>query len=208
MPEANLTDLEREDISLYLATFKTESEKSPATAKGNATRGAKLFSQHRCAACHNLPDKLNSQALNKSNLDAQSRWDAGCLQSAQLDKAVPGFGLTAAQRSALRVYWTSLAKSANKKPATSSAQMLMAESNCFGCHARHNHVGLVPRAMQIIDKERDLAARLPAMLPPSLNGVGDKLHDAALASAIARSESPHRPCWIFACPSIHSIPIK
>ncbi len=91
MPEANLTDLEREDISLYLATFKTESEKSPATAKGNATRGAKLISQHRCAACHNLPDKLNSQALNKSNLDAQSRWDAGCLQSAQSTRRYQGW---------------------------------------------------------------------------------------------------------------------
>ncbi len=53
----------------------------------------------------------------------------------------------------------------------------------------------MPRAMQVIERERELAARLPAMLPPSLNGVGDKLHDTALAAAIARSDKPHRP-WL------------
>ena len=45
------------------------------------------------------------------------------------------------------------------------------------------------------DSQLDLAARLPAMLPPSLNGVGDKLHEQALREAITRPATPHRP-WL------------
>ena len=122
---------------------------------------------------------------------------------------MPGYELTKAQQRSLQVYFTTVAKSADNPAATGvSAKLLMAESNCYGCHARQNHIGLLPRAMQVIAKERDLAARLPAMLPPSLNGVGDKLHDEALASAISRSESPHRPWLDIRMPKYPSIRLK
>src|SRR5262249_9150135 len=39
----------------------------------------------------------------------------------------------------------------------------------------------------------DLAALIPALTPPALNSVGDKLTDQALTEAIARRGEPHRP---------------
>lgn len=198
MPEASLTDLEREDISLYLASLKPESVGTNDRPTGNAKRGAELIRQHRCAACHAMPQVLAEKPAKKIELGADSHWDNGCLGAADSSKSLPGFELTSGQRKSLKVYWMMAVrdtKSHDEVASRSNAEMLMAESNCFACHARQNHNGLVSRAMQVIEKDRGLAARLPAMLPPSLNGVGDKLHDAALADAIARKETPHRP-WL------------
>ncbi len=110
-------------------------------------------------------------------------------------QAVPGFELTSGQRRALKNYWTQVAQAKAAAAPVVPADLLMSESNCYGCHARDVHRGHAPRATQIIDLQRDLAPRLPAMLAPSLNGVGDKLHDDALSAAIARNVEPHRP-WL------------
>ena len=87
MPQANLSDLQREDISLYLATLKTKAGKESGEIKGDATRGNKLIQQYRCAACHNLPEKLNGQSFKKSSLEAKSHWEAGCLGAPAADRA-------------------------------------------------------------------------------------------------------------------------
>ncbi len=197
MPTASLTDLEREDAALYLASLRHDAT-MPEPPPGDAQRGAKLIQQHRCASCHKLPETLASQRFEKLPLSSSSRWDSGCLASADPARSVPGFELTAGQRRALKVYWTNGAKDTRDTDLASSrigAELLMAESNCFACHARKNHNGLAWRAMQVIEHDRDLSARLPAMLAPSLNGVGDKLHDAALANAVARKAPAHRP-WL------------
>ena len=207
MPQASLTDLERDDVSLYLSSLQPKEAIEAPSLKGDAQRGAKLLVNHRCGACHTLPKTLTSPPVRKTPLDKSSRWDTGCLTSADATKSIPGFQLTEGQRQALKNYWTSVvgpkanngnndgSNGVDKASRRNSADLLLAESNCFGCHARQNHVGLMPRAMQVISKQRDLAARLPAMLPPSLNGVGDKLHEAALAESIARNSAPHRP-WL------------
>ncbi len=187
MPQASLSDLEREDIALYLATLgepkPLENPVDKLAARRSIERGKKLINEHRCVACHTVPKRLGTQPIEKLALNAASQWQAGCLGEPDAKKQRPGFQLSAGQRRALKEYWTTRAVTAAANAAGNShkptAKMLMAENNCFACHARQNHSGLMPRAMQLIDQERDLAARLPAMLPPSLNSVGDKLHDEA-----------------------------
>lgn len=202
MPVPDLTDLQRRDIALYLATLKGRSQDVGASAsksagKGDAQRGRRLLAEHRCGACHELPAALAAEpAAAAARLTANSHWDSGCLGKPNASKRLPGFGLTPGQRRALKVYWESVASrdSQDGRPEV-AASLLLAERNCTACHARGAQQGLGPRATQIAELETDLAARLPALLPPSLTGVGDKLHEQALQAAVERREEPRRP-WL------------
>lgn len=206
MPLTELSELEQKDVSLYLATL-TGQQANRASAKnaplsGNAQRGKSLLKQHRCGACHQLPASLSS-SLSKTLLTKTKDWDNGCLGIPHAQRDVPGFMLTVGQRRALKAYWTSIDainESASQQPTEPSknnvnADLLLAERNCIACHARGAGHGLATRATQLINIERDLAARLPALLPPSLTGVGDKLHEHALRAAIERREELRRP-WL------------
>lgn len=210
MPHADLNELERADVSLYLASLVGKKPRSETESRqqrkdpvqGNAERGKTLLAAHRCGACHELPANLSKPKFAKRALTADSRWDSGCLAKPEVASLLPGFGLTEGQRRALKNYWTTIAGAGAAKDVASDKQslhtspdLLLAEKNCVACHARGAGQGLAPGAAQLVDVERDLAARLPAFLPPSLTGVGDKLHDHALRAAIERKEEPRRP-WL------------
>src|SRR5439155_8933185 len=100
-----------------------------------------------------------------------------------------------------RLYYSSR-RSVPDAPATRpDGRLLLAEHNCLACHVRDGTSETIPlRPPVLADKltavgQRypDLAPLLPALTPPSLNGVGDKLTDRALADAIARRGDAHRP---------------
>ena len=215
MPVAELSALQREDVSLYLATLKrqaneTQSEihskgndRADGTAglSGNASRGEKLLAEHRCSACHKLPPKLAASATDLRALTAKSNWDAGCLAEPVSNRRVPGFGLTVEQRRWVKNYWLSAQRGSGKasdqdrKKRTTPADLLLTEHNCTACHARGAEQGITARVENVVALERDLASRLPTLIPPSLTGVGDKLHDHALHAAIERREDARRP-WL------------
>ncbi|HEY2413075.1 MAG TPA: PA14 domain-containing protein [Pirellulaceae bacterium] len=52
----------------------------------------------------------------------------------------------------------------------------------------------------VAEAHGDLAALVPAMTPPALNSVGDKLVDAALEESIVRKGRPHRPYLLVQMP--------
>ena len=52
----------------------------------------------------------------------------------------------------------------------------------------------------VAEAHGELAPLVPAMTPPALNSVGDKLHDAALTDAISRQGPPHRPYLLVQMP--------
>jgi len=56
------------------------------------------------------------------------------------------------------------------------------------------------RLVAVAAAHGDLAPLVPAMTPPALNGVGDKLLDAALADSIRRAGPPHRPYLLVQMP--------
>ncbi|MFO1063333.1 MAG: hypothetical protein U0892_05650 [Pirellulales bacterium] len=82
---------------------------------------------------------------------------------------------------------------------TCRAPMTPAESigvnNCLNCHARGASQGIAANLAQVIKAVPELASQSAAIVPPSLNSVGDKLQDAALRSAIERKEEARRP-WL------------
>jgi mono/diheme cytochrome c family protein len=85
---------------------------------------------------------------------------------------------------------------------------LLVTQNCLACHAREGFFGIRSALpAQLADKlaavgqaHAELAPLLPAMTPPSLASVGDKLHDEALAAAIRRSGPAYRPYMLVRMP--------
>jgi mono/diheme cytochrome c family protein len=59
---------------------------------------------------------------------------------------------------------------------------------------------LQDKLASVAEAHGELAPLVPAMTPPALNGVGDKLHDAALADSIRRAGPPHRPYLLVQMP--------
>src|SRR5690606_31296617 len=70
----------------------------------------------------------------------------------------------------------------------------LVELGCVACHARGPHEGIEGVLPQVIAHDPKLAPLLPAMAPPSLEDIGDKLEDAALEKAIA--QVPRRRPWL------------
>ncbi len=211
MPQPELSDLEVNDIALYLKTRKSSEAIAPIPANlltgGDVSRGLKLIESLRCRSCHTSSDTSKGSSSKTETprlaLTGSSNWQTNCLDQPDPKKNIPGFGLTSQQRGELKTYFASVAKSepsrktdqAEKSLSNRQIAMSLVENNCTGCHARDWESGNLKRAMQAIAHQPDLAPKLAALLPPALSGVGDKLKDQALIDSIRRKGTARRP-WL------------
>ncbi len=193
MPVFELSLLERHDLAAYLATLGIDNSANDSQPFGDAIRGTGLIQQHRCGACHALPESLvvAGSSAKKSRVTAKSEWAAGCLLTPQATKFQPGFNLAEEDLQALRSYLTDPTWIGTGD----SADQLLAENNCLNCHGRGGQPGISTWIGQLANNSPELAPRLAAIVPPSLNSVGDKLNEEALAKAINRTE-PMRRTWL------------
>ncbi|QDV22777.1 hypothetical protein [Aureliella helgolandensis] len=183
----------RLDLTAYLSTLGAEQSRNDTRASGDVEMGAGLIQKHRCGACHTLPASL-TMPIAKTPLDAGSNWDAGCLDHADASEYVPGYGLSAEERKALKAYISTTSQLQQPLDSLSGPELL-AENNCLACHSRDSHIGIESALPQVASQFPDLASRLAALNPPSLTGIGDKLHAKALASVIDGKSTPLRP-WL------------
>lgn len=196
MPVFELSPLEQLDLVAFLSQQGSQASRNDTRASGDVNRGAGLIAQHRCAACHQLPTALQT-AIPKTALDANSDWGGGCLKEPNARANWPGFGLTSEQVAALRLFIVSPKPAANRQPAENqpTGKQLLVENNCLSCHQRDLENGLKAGLADIAVAVPAVAARLAALAPPALTGIGDKLHAASLRRAITREEPPRRP-WL------------
>lgn len=201
MPVFRLTTAERESLGLYLATLGKPLDREK-TKKGSAElieRGGLLAGEHRCAACHAMPGK---QALGdvakhaRSKLPATPHWDVSCLASPDPIKHRPGYTLDEEAAKPIRAYLAAQVALVGQVHTADPEEgaFVMAERQCLSCHARDPASGIAPQLAKVVALDAELAAQLPALAPPALNGVGDKLHEEWLLSAI-ESKQPLRP-WL------------
>lgn len=202
MPVFELTGQEQQHIARFLATLGQPRLSPDATTKAAASadqigRGERLYAEYRCGACHKGPpgSSTNSNVL-KSVLSANSHWERACTGSTGAPRQ-PQFALSDADRNALREFATSSNPLAS---ARGVAESILQEHNCLACHARNDAPGLAPRLTQVAQQHAELASLVPAMTPPPLISVGDKLHDTALRDAIRRQGPPHRPYLLVRMP--------
>ncbi len=203
MPVFTLSADERTALGLFLAAQKSEGAKPDFTARAPAERraaGRKLVEQMRCAACHRLPEATPAPRP-ASHLGERSDWQRSCLQGPDAARHRPGYRLSDADARAVRVYYGKLRPAPAGHPAVPDGGLLLAELNCLACHTREGARAALPLRPPLLADglatvgklHPDLAAQIPAMIPPGLTSVGDKLTDQALADAISRRGPAHRP---------------
>ena len=216
MPVFKLTKLERDDLTAYLSTLANPKRPSPPAPlpqgergekkkeskldKSLVDRGRQLFVAQSCTACHRGPVELPpvdaAPALTASRI-AQLGDDpaASCLGEPRTEKPRPGYRLDERRRQAIVEYLRTAVAPEKKESLALDGRFVLQERNCTACHARGLGQGLAGEAPRITAAEPELLAVQPALVPPSLNGVGDKLTEAALDDALLLKREPLRP-WL------------
>ncbi len=200
MPVFSLQPLQREDLVLYLQSLGSTSDLVSGSAakaveaeqqRSNVALGKQLIARHRCAACHDLPGELKSDA-NRIAIRAESDWAGSCLRAADAERSKPGFALSEKDRAALQLFWSQVNR---QSLARIDGKQLLVEHNCVKCHARDGGAGLSGTLNKLAKVETALAPKLAALAAPSLTGVGDKMHESALRTVIAGKTPARRP-WL------------
>ena len=190
MPVFRLENRERQFLARYLSSLGWPANSVVASRRVAADRGKQLVERLRCSGCHQLPE-AESKAI--ARLPRPAQWTSSCLDRADRKMARPGYRLADPDRNALIYFIQSLddTRAPTGEPQSDVGELL-AERNCIACHARDGLPGLAPSLTAWAADRPDLAPLIPAMTPPALDQVGDKLHSTALISAIRRNESAYR----------------
>lgn len=165
-------------------------EPKPASVASGRT----LFSQSGCVNCHALDDpSLSGTATNisaKGLAMSQLNVERGCLAADVRSPAVD-YHLGMDQVAAIKAAIVSIKSNADStQPKTNTSEDLesnihltLAALNCYACHVRNQIGGPEP------SRDDRFITTVPEMgwegrIPPSLDGVGDKLNDVYLASVL------------------------
>jgi mono/diheme cytochrome c family protein len=202
MPVFELTQIERDSLVLWLGQ---QGKPAQLEQPGNAVRGERIVTEQRCAACHALPGMGEAAKVSRLKpLSSASEWKRSCASTEDAAAGQPRYRLSAADAVALTAYYSAVsdAKVARQVASPQAAgRDLLVELNCLACHAREGidrqvHAlpgGLEKHLAAVVAQHDALGKQVPAMTPPALNAVGDKLTDEALAAAIRREGKVHRP---------------
>ncbi len=189
MPVFELSADEIADLSAFLAG---EGETTDSAASVADTQlGERLFHNRNCSACHAVGEtNAVMPTEKKSRLGKDSNWERSCLNFNRPDG--PNYRIESKKvHRAVKQFVERYSIIRHMADGPSSLH----ENNCLGCHARGDSAGLAPVIQQVAKQHPALVNRLPAMQPPALNSVGDKLLDKVLGRSIARSEPPRRD-WL------------
>ncbi len=200
MPVYQLNDKERDDISAYLASLTEDKTiaKTPVRKFNTllVNKGREIVAANRCNTCHTLPGgAVKSAPTKRSELGPGNLWQDACMAEPNAAKGQPGYQFSEDEKEAIKTYIRGVARAKHEQATTNDASWILAKNNCTACHPRGTGSGLNETAKEVTDAHGNLASLLSAMVPPSLNSVGDKLHEEALLAAIRRSEGNHRP-WL------------
>jgi len=205
MPRFELTGEERTDLASYLASCTTiDGEKDHGarpqrpddkTSDELIERGRQLAAEHRCGACHALPGPGGATENRLTALRESADWINSCAGAPDAELQRPAYRLTAADRKAVEDSVVSLRAQRPAEQPQLDGRRIVREQNCLACHARGTSTGIATHVAALAATRPEWAARLPALTPPALESVGDKLPDETLAAVIAGRAEPLRP-WL------------
>ncbi len=188
MPKVSLTQEEETNVIAYLKSLEPPRSTLQIDTylfdEALAAQGKLLVEAAGCANCHESKPVETKQPLTFEN-------SLGCLETLDRSKNRPAYSLSNEEKSALTEFFAQV-KSTNSD---TTQALLVRQNNCFQCHARNESVGIASQLDRIGRLVTELDELKPALAPPSLNSVGDKMHDQAIAGAIARKASARRP-WL------------
>ncbi|MBC7855744.1 MAG: c-type cytochrome [Pirellulaceae bacterium] len=201
MPSFDLSTRERTAIDRYLASLgeapKPARQEQPQ--QGGIEKGRTLVTRHRCASCHALPpDEQLAPAANVKRLRHASDWKKSCASKGAVSQAHLGYSLNLEDQKALQEFYS--AQRISGSEAKPSGRLSLIQNNCLACHGREGVESvstslphrLSEKLLGVVELHPGLQPAVPAMTPPSLNSVGDKLQAEALTAAIRRQGPPLR----------------
>ncbi|HVW00637.1 MAG TPA: c-type cytochrome, partial [Planctomycetaceae bacterium] len=193
MPTFELSTAEVTVLAAYLAG--AEPVAAPQPDAKLVERGNQLLDAFRCGQCHELPGTPQTPEI--AVLREQPNWSRSCLAvEPDPQRHRPAFPqLTESDREALRNYLASIRQVPSPESEFERGRQLLAQKNCIACHPRGASAGIVPTAGAISRKDPALAGQSEALIPPSLNAVGDRLPDDVLKSAISGAQARRLP-WL------------
>lgn len=195
MPHFALEPHEVTSLSLYLQTLFGPADPAVTKTLSRSQDGARLVRAARCAACHALPKSLAVKANSPGKLDAAAMArDDSCLFEPDSARGRPGYRLGENDRRAIRTFFSGIS-GVRDAPVVRTGAHLLVEHNCLACHARGSSPGLTGHLPAVAQADAALGGVLPALAPPALFDVGDKLEDEALIEALRTPESPRRT-WL------------
>ncbi len=201
MPVFELTESDRESIAVFLQNQGPpttawdpgkEKEVTPDEESELRAHGKQLFLDRGCAACHSLQDAARSP-LAAPSLASDVNWSQGCLDAPRPGRRQPGYRLGEQQREAIVHYFARMVDPQSARTAWDGRQV-MRENQCLSCHARGSQQGVARYLDYVLGQRPELSQVAPGLRPPSLQSVGDKLHEPALREAIA-AKNPRRD-WL------------
>lgn len=199
MPTVALTDRERQQIVLTLGGA-TPGPRAATTSPANdalLSRGTRLIESARCASCHELPKlKFEPQSI-PSLVVTKLNWNRSCLQ--QPDRATSRPAFPGANADALKAYlasWSATPVPGDVRSPALDAQRILERKNCLACHDRDATRGIAKFAAAIAKSDETLSGQHMTLIPPRLNAVGDRMHDAGLAEAIRGEQKSPRLNWL------------
>jgi mono/diheme cytochrome c family protein len=186
MPRIEMEETDRFDLAGYLLELSSSDPK--AAPKLNpfvgdvslVSSGKQIVASARCASCHGLPEEVAVQPVPLRQMDG------GCLAEAPTP-GVPRYGLSGAQRSALK-HFLAAGKPAESEPQT--ARLSLEALNCLACHERDGSGG--PDAGRRAYFQGDHNLGDTGRYAPPLTGIGRKLQPEWFAKVLS-GEARVRP---------------
>jgi len=221
MPVFKLTATERRKIAVYLASLKNDQSKTsiqraaPVRKRAPAkdvdgdtrsltvaardpkmiARGRKLVEQSRCAACHTIPTVKSPPSLPKDlSLRTNTPKNSCLAKTPNPQKHRPAYPHI--DTASVTAYLQSHAGKLSPPSRFELGRRVLERRNCLACHERNQSRGIVETAGRMSKLDDALRGQSQALIPPSLNAVGDKLLDDYLKTAIAGEQKTVRLPWL------------
>lgn len=195
MPAFELSGAEASDLASYFEqTTKETGGTSWLKDQSLIESGRQLVAQHRCAACHWIDEKRNPDRFSeRTSLAADSDWAVSCTGSGHADR--PSYTLGMDDQQALQKFVSAVSSVKQASGRTPQGHDLLRRSGCLACHKRGTGAGNSAIAMDVSKRYADVIEHVAVLTPPSLNAIGDKFQDQALASVIRGKAQPRRD-WL------------
>jgi len=208
MPSLKLKPNEAADVAAYLLQKQAD---PPLLAVENddaalVAKGQQLFNNLGCAHCHTAKGgKPARESVPLARLDANS--SPGCLASSK--HGLPRYDLDETQRRALEsALATQHDRSKPDAPPTEiGVDLTLLKMNCYACHDRDKRGGVGPKRKSYFETGGHVDMGDEGRLPPSLDGVGRKLHSSWLVK-VFKGTGDVRPHMLARMPIFPDVAVK
>ena len=206
MPVFELSSEERRQLSLALSSLRQDSNVLATSDTRTTTESDELVRQGKqlihdlgCRSCHVVARKKSELVPNFPSLISTSGkapdWSNSCIRDGSKSTGKPAQPTyEKLNPGAINAFLKSISQDATTPTVAQQGQRLLVSRNCTACHPRGLRQGLAATAGDIAQNDAELRGQAPALVPPNLNALGDRLLDEALAKAIS-GEQKRRMDW-------------